>query len=175
MRKGFRSWGRVPFYLTATALMVAAFGIYPLLAVTNFTGGKIPPPYFAVPDSGGANNGPGQKDLTQMGWIEDPTTAGGGPFIDLFWSWDENTVSGGNTLDGCALFDNNGNTLIDFAICGSVNGKTNQMYLKSVTAYTCVDTRVDRCGGPAVKAAGAGDIVGGGLKVNPLSNKPQMN
>jgi hypothetical protein len=170
MRKGFRFGRRAPVYV-AVALILTCFGIFPLLAKTDFTDGKVPQPYFAVPDSGGANNGPGQKDLTQMGWIEDVSNPSS-PVIDLFWSWDEITVSGGNTLDGCALFDNNGNTLIDFAICGSINGKTNAMYLKTVTAYTCVDTRNDRCGGPAVKASAAGDIVGGALKVNPLGNMP---
>jgi hypothetical protein len=170
MRKGFR-FRRGLSISIAAALAIACFGIYPLLAKTDFTDGKIPPPYFAVPDTGGANNGPGQKDLTQMGWIEDVTTAGG-PYIDLFFSWDENTVSGGNTLDGCVLFDNNGNTLIDFAVCGSVNGKPNSMFLKSVTAYTCVDTRNDRCGSPVVKPYVAGDVVGGALKVSPLTNFP---
>jgi len=170
MRKGFRFGQRVPLYVAA-ALVLTCFGIFPLLAKTDFTDGKVPPPYFAVPDSGGANNGPGQKDLTQMGWIEDVSTPAN-PIIDLFFSWDEIAISGGNTLDGCALFDNNGNTLIDFAICGSVNGKTNAMFLKSVTAYSCVDTRNDRCGGPVVVPSAAGDIVGGALKVNPLSNMP---
>jgi hypothetical protein len=170
MRKGFRL-GRGVSFFSLSALMLACFGIFPLLAKTDFTDGKIPAPYFAVPDSGGANNGPGQKDLTQMGWFEDVSNASN-PVIDLFWSWDEVTVSGGNTLDGCALFDSNGNTLIDFAICGSINGKANAMYLKSVTAYTCVDSRNDRCGSPAVQSYGSSDIVGGGLKANPLSNPP---
>src|SRR5262245_56959338 len=171
MRKGFR-FGRLAWFVLI-ALLLACFGIFPLLAKTDFQDGKIPIPYFAIPDSGGANNGPGQKDLTQMGWIEDVTTAGG-PYIDLFWSWDENTVSGGNTLDGCALFDNNGNTLIDFAVCGTVNGKTNSMFLKTVTPYTCGDTRNDRCGTPTVKPYSTGEILGGALKASPLSNFPAI-
>jgi hypothetical protein len=109
-----------------------------------------------------------------MGWIEDVTTPDR-PYIDLFWSWDENTINGGNTLDGCALFDSNNNTLIDLAVCGTVtrtNGPSGGMFLKTVTAYTCVDSRNDRCGGPALKPHTAADIVGGGLKANPLVNMP---
>src|ERR1051325_1364978 len=153
MRKGFRIRRSFALFLLA-ALMFTIQGMLPVLAKTDFAGGKVPPPYFAVADSGGANNGPGQKDLTQMGWFEDVTTSGG-PYIDLFWSWDEITIGGGNTLDGCALFDSNGNTLIDFAICGSATGKSGGMYLKSVTAYTCIDSRNDRCGSPVVKSFAA--------------------
>jgi hypothetical protein len=172
MRNGFRVRVLASCFLFALAL--SCIGLLNLFAKTDFPGGDVPAPYFAVSDSGGANNGPGQKDLTQMGWFEDVSPATG-PVIDLFWSWDENTVSGGNTLDGCALFDHNNNTLIDTAVCGTVEKKSGQnpgMFIKAVTVYTCVDSRNDRCGGPAVKPYSAADIVGGGLKVNPTVNLP---
>ena len=175
MRNGFRVRVLVLLFLTAFAL--TCIEMIPLFAKVDFPGTAVPEPYFAVPDSGGANNGPGQKDLTQMGWFEDLTTPGG-PFIDLFWSWDEITVSGNNTLDGCALFDNNNNTLIDFAVCATIERKSGQsagMFLKAVTVYTCVDSRNDRCGGPTLKSYTAADIIGGGLKPNPLNNPPLAN
>src|SRR5215510_5541620 len=85
MRNGFRVRVLALCFLTALAL-TCTWMMLPLFAKVDFQNGKVPEPYFAVSDSGGANNGPGQKDLTQMGWIEDVTTSGG-PFIDLFWSW----------------------------------------------------------------------------------------
>src|SRR5262245_13815813 len=59
-----------------------------------------------VIDAQGANDQPGQKDLTVMGrWdhtnVLDPYYG----YLDIFWSWDDAKVSGGNSIDGCALFD----------------------------------------------------------------------
>ena len=56
----------------------------------------IPPNFFAVKDQQGANDQPGQKDLTQMGRDEsDPY------YYKLFWSWDETAAwtGSGNTGD----------------------------------------------------------------------------
>jgi hypothetical protein len=47
-----------------------------------------PPPYYIVNDLNGANDEPGQKDLTRMGRYDDP--AG---YLDIFWSWDEGTTA----------------------------------------------------------------------------------
>ena len=174
MRNGFRV--RVLASCFLTALVLTCFGMLTLFAITAFPDGKIPPPYFAVSDSGGANNGPGQKDLTQMGWFEDVTTSGG-PYIDLFWSWDEITVSGNNTLDGCALFDSDNDTMIETAVCGTViqtKGASAGMYLKSVTVYSCADSRNDRCANPILQSYADGDIAGGALKGDPLADLPLL-
>jgi len=135
----------------------------------------IPSIFFYVKDSGGANNGPGQKDLTLMGWYEDkgPLADASDDVLDLIWNWDEITVSGNNTLDACALFDSElpqGDGFINAAICGTVqkvNGPSGGMFLKSTTVYTCSNAKQDRCTNPALQAApSATDLLAGGLAVN---------
>ncbi len=89
-------------------------------------------------DSAGANDVPGQKDLTQM--CVDPVTG------EVTWNWDETSVNGANTLDGCALFDTDGDGYVNRALCISTTDGVN--YTK--TSYTCNDSAVDRCAGADV-------------------------
>jgi hypothetical protein len=137
----------------------------------------IPFQYFAVTDSGGANNGPGQKDLTQMGFYEDkgviadPTD----DVLDVVWSWDEISVSGNNTLDGCALFDSDGDTFINVSICATiqkVNGPSGGMFLAGTpTVYTCSDNKDDRCTNPSQQPAPSlANLIGGALVVDGAGN-----
>src|SRR5262245_49906185 len=51
-----------------------------------------------VNDTLGANDEPGQKDLTQL-CIDD---AGLPNTLQVTWNWDEISVSGNNTLDACS-------------------------------------------------------------------------
>lgn len=100
-------------------------------------------------DSAGANDEPGQKDLTKM--CIDSVTG------QISWNWDEISVNGANTLDGCALFDTDGDGFVNRAICIS----TTDGVTFTKTAYTCNDTRVDRCAGantgtPAVSTCSLG-------------------
>ena len=92
-----------------------------------------PPPYYVINDLNGANDEPGQKDLTRMGRYDDP--AG---FLDIFWSWDEGTT-GNNTLDACALFDSNGDGNVNYAICGTAkeDGGVMKQVSTSPKAYSC--------------------------------------
>lgn len=87
-------------------------------------------------DSAGANDEPGQKDLNEM--CIDSATG------QISWNWDETSVNGANTLDGCSLFDTDGDGNINKAIC--VSTTDGGSYTKTV--YTCsADSRVDRCAG----------------------------
>ena len=86
-------------------------------------------------DSAGANDEPGQKDLTQM--CIDPVTG------QISWNWDELSVNGANTLDGCALFDTDNDGFANRALCVS---STDGVAFTAI-AYTCNDSRVDRCAG----------------------------
>ena len=102
---------------------------------------------------GGRNDEPGQKDLTAQG-----TDTGDLPTaINVLWNWDETSVGGGNSLDGCTLFDaddsidDEGFGLVDFAFCAIVGNISNQnktLELKSTVLYTCGDDRNDRCSQP---------------------------
>ena len=102
--------------------------------------------------AGGRNDEPGQKDLTAQG-----TDTGDLPTeINVLWNWDETSVGGGNSLDGCTLFDTDlegeeGFGLVDFAFCAIVGNESNQnktLVLKSTVLYTCGDDRNDRCTQP---------------------------
>ena len=96
-------------------------------------------------DENGANDEPGQKDLTRHS-VDTGVPAGQ---LGVGWSWDETSISGGNTLDGCALFDSNGNARADKAVCVTVG---NPFPTVTTTVQNCPDTRVDRCGGETIPA-----------------------
>jgi hypothetical protein len=96
-----------------------------------------------VGDVQGANDEPGQKDLTaQSSAFHD------GSFYSA-WKWDDLSWSGKNTGDGCSLFNSGGNASnVDFAVCATIGGKT--PVLQTVVVYSCSDGRPDRCTNPEV-------------------------
>ena len=83
-------------------------------------------------DTAGANDEPGQKDLTQM-CVD---YAGLPDSIDMSWNWDETGWPGGNTGDACSLYDTDGDGLVNYALCVTVGGKP----------ATEQDTRLYSCG-----------------------------
>jgi uncharacterized repeat protein (TIGR01451 family) len=96
-----------------------------------------------VNDEQGANDEPGQKDLTQLTIDYDglPTS------VFVKWNWDEISWSGSNTGDGCALFDTDDDLFVDAAICVTISG--DPATLADVRLYECTaDAKVDRCTGP---------------------------
>lgn len=106
------------------------------------------PPGTCQADVDGANDEPGQKDVTQ--WCAEP---GDWMPYELYVAanWDDTTLTGNNTADVCSLFDTGSDGYVDFAVCtslrssGAVNG--NIVVLKSVQLYTCGNTKTDRCTG----------------------------
>lgn len=100
-----------------------------------------------IDTAGGRNDEPGQKDLTLQGTdTSDLPTE-----INVLWNWDETSVGGGNTLDGCALFDSDGDGNVNFAFCaivGNISNSNKTLELKSTVLYTCGDNRNDRCTQP---------------------------
>lgn len=97
-------------------------------------------PGDCVDDADGANDEPGQKDLTR-GCIE---TASRDP-VHVSWNWDITGLSGNNSADGCALFDTDLNGLADYAVCNSLRGTPPVQVPTYPVLYTCNDTRADRC------------------------------
>ncbi|MHB1318885.1 MAG: hypothetical protein ACYCYF_09740, partial [Anaerolineae bacterium] len=81
-------------------------------------------------DAGGANDEPGQKDLTLM--CSSPATGG----MDVAWDWDDIDWSGNNSGDACALYDTDNDGLVNNAVCVVING----------SPATVTDTRVYSCG-----------------------------
>ena len=94
-------------------------------------------------DEGGANDVPGQKDLT----LQFQDTANLPTSMIVGWNWDDTNWSGNNTGDGCALFDTNGNGRADYALCVSVGGNPAAIQSGYPLLYTCTDQKVDRCTG----------------------------
>jgi hypothetical protein len=102
-----------------------------------------PIPEECVTDVQGADDEPGQKDLSKF--CEVPGT--GGVFeLQASWNFDDLRWSGGNTGDSCGLFDTDGNGFADVALCVTVeSGPPASMQAGSPRLFTCGNDRPDRC------------------------------
>jgi hypothetical protein len=101
---------------------------------------------FSAIDEEGANDEPGQKDLTRLASDDSglPTS------LSVSWNWDITSQSGNNTADGCALFDSDNDGFANFALCEVWKGTppTGTPTHLETRLYNCNDSRVDRCAGP---------------------------
>src|SRR5215216_5936925 len=121
-----------------TTLIVIAFLL--ALGVAVFTSSGVRAALNCVDDTAGANDEPGQKDLTQL-----CVDSSGLPLtLQVTWNWDEISVSGNNTLDACSLYDTDGDGNVNFALC--VTDPTDDAI--TVTLYNCGDDANDRCTQP---------------------------
>ena len=129
-------------------LPVALLAAVSLVVLVSAAGGALFPTnpndpdlanYAITVDENGANDVPGQKDLSLQGVNVDnlPTS------INVMWDWDETSISGGNTLDACSLIDTDGDLNANMALCLTLGGQP--LEEQATTLYTCGDTRVDRC------------------------------
>ncbi len=94
-------------------------------------------------DQQGANDEPGQKDLTLMCY----DGAGLPTSVSVSWQWDEIAWSGNNTGDGCALFDSDNDGKANYSFCVIVGGDPAAQLAGSPKVYSCNDSRTDRCSG----------------------------
>ena len=98
----------------------------------------------SINDQDGANDEPGQKDLTKL-TID---YAGLPASVFVSWNWDEISWSGANTGDACALFDTDDDLNVDAAICVTISGDPADLF--DVRLFECTaDAKVDRCTGPS--------------------------
>jgi hypothetical protein len=95
-------------------------------------------------DEGGADDQPGQKDLTRHGVDGSNLPVS----LDVTWNWDTTGFSGQNTGDACSLFDNDDNGFVDFAVCVTINQDPAVQAATSPRLFTCGDDKVDRCTQP---------------------------
>ena len=124
--------------------------------------------YSIVPDDLGANDEPGQKDLTLQG-----TNNSVSGEVNVLWNWDDTSVGGGNTLDACTLFDTDGDGNANFAFCAIVGNesKSNKtLVLQKEVLYTCGDTRADRCSSQIAIVSQSPRTECGGLDANSATN-----
>jgi hypothetical protein len=101
-----------------------------------------------VNDIDGANDQPGQKDLTRFCL----DTAGLPVTLTVGWNWDETSWPGANTGDACALFDNDGNGNVDYSACVTVGGTPAALQVFGI--YSCGDASPDRCTQPTALVPG---------------------
>lgn len=122
--------------LFAAAQVVTAVG--PLFQPATASAAPI-----CVNDTAGANDEPGQKDLTKLcvDYAGVPTT------VSTTWNWDETGTSGANTMDACNLFDTDGDGNINYSVC--VTTEDDPAVLQTLTTYSCGDDKIDRCTSPA--------------------------
>ena len=140
---------RVSRALAAVVVMgvlVAGMG----LLATSVQAGNTPPTFTFVPDDAGANDEPGQKDLTA-----DASKFDADSDFWVAWKWDDTRWSGSNTGDACALFDEEGDGNADFAVCVTIGSPAQEL---STRVYSCTDARADRCtGSTLVDTEGSGE------------------
>ena len=99
-------------------------------------------PVVAIDDAG-PDDEPGQKDLNSLSIdYGDP----GATNLVVTFNFDSTSTTGANTLDGCALFDTDGDGFADYAQCQTIASDGTQ----TMSQYECTaDSRADRCAGPA--------------------------
>ena len=144
--------------------LVAILNVLAISAALSHSGiNSIPANFFKVVDEGGANDVPGQVDLTQMGRDDTDATK-----YKVFWSWDstDQWTGTGQTGDACALFDSDGNTNIDFVVCGQIENPNADASVVRQTAgstftFTCTDKKNDRCTGPTPVPHTASQVASG--------------
>lgn len=127
-----------------------------VLALMLVTGMLATTSALAVPsftfddDDQGANDEPGQKDLTAQASAVDSVSPN---HFFTAWKWDDTAWSGNNTGDGCSLFDTNDDGFVENAACATVEGGKGPapVTFDTVTLYSCNNKWADRCGNPVVE------------------------
>lgn len=114
-----------------------------VVATVTFTDSHISS-HVCVTDVQGANDEPGQKDLTKMCY----DYSGLSTSIATEWNWDDTAWPGTNTGDACALFDTDGDGNANYATCVTIeDGPPAVQVSGSPRVFSCNDTRSDRCAG----------------------------
>jgi len=140
--------------------------------VSNTEGSKIASTTFTDSpicqnDVEGADDEPGQKDLTRMcaDYANAPTT------VNTNWDWDDISWFGNNTGDACNLFDTDNDGKVNYAICVTIGGSP--AVIQSTTIYSCNDNNTDKCSGPTILSVSAGTSCS--VSINSLDPFPAGN
>lgn len=93
-------------------------------------------------DHSGANDEPGQKDLTKMcqDFAALPVS------LSISWNWDEITWTGANTGDACSLYDSDGDLKANYSLCVTISGSP--ATFQTTQLYRCGDDNAERCSNP---------------------------
>jgi hypothetical protein len=131
-----------PRWLALLAIVVVGGALMAAPVFADLGLHAIPDPGGFTADEAGANDEPGQKDLTAQG-----SSFHEGDFY-TGWKWDDTSWSGKNSGDGCNLFDEDDNGNADYVVCATIGTVQGALTLQSVTVYSCSDNRADRCTNP---------------------------
>ncbi len=119
------------------------------VGILAVVGSGIPGDAEFLTDDQGADDEPGQKDLNYM--ATDYTPSAGN--LAVWWGWDDVSFGalGGNTGDGCALFDTNTDGLADWSLCVTVDG--DPLAVQNIRLYQCTakSLKADYCAKPVLK------------------------
>lgn len=132
-------WHRVVLALVATAAF-AAVVFAPSVSAARTT-------VQVTVDQQGANDEPGQKDLTRF-TTDDAAPAG---TLVVSFNHDETGFSGNNTGDGCFLFDTDSDGNANAALCVTFGG--NPSMIQTTRLFTCGDASAFKCTNPQTEIA----------------------
>lgn len=135
---------RARWVLPCTLLAVSA------LLGSVFRADALPTPANCQADPGGANDRPGQRDVTRF-CVE----RGDGAPWELLAAiqLDETRVSGSNTIDSCALLNTDADAFANLAVCVTLRGGSGDLTeLKLLRLFICEDTKADKCMGSLLVA-----------------------
>lgn len=127
---------------TLVVIVMALFAGMMLTAGQASAAISFPAGMVFVNDEDGANDEPGQKDLTRLG-ID---YAGLPSSLQVSWNWDNTGWPGANTGDACAMFDTDSDGRVNYSLCAIVEG--DPAVYKGTRMYSCGDDKVDRCTNP---------------------------
>jgi uncharacterized repeat protein (TIGR01451 family) len=143
--------------LPTLALTAVLGGVVPwALALPAYAAGTLPVNFFTTVDTDGANDVPGQSDLTQFGRDDSDANV-----LKLAWDWDatDEWTGNGQTGNACALFDSDGDGNINYAVCVEVHNSNATTVVQSASGspnvLSCGDDKTDRCTNPSLVAFGA--------------------
>ncbi len=88
---------------------------------------------------------PNQQDVTGVGIASNWVNPGPATTIYLRFDFDDTTVSGANTLDGCWLVDTDQDGNVNRGLCFSLGGSP--VDLVSTRFFTCNDSTTSTCAG----------------------------
>jgi hypothetical protein len=102
-------------------------------------------------DVEGENDETGQKDTVQACIASNFDSTQPADTIYLRFDFDETSVNGGNTMDGCWILDTEPDGFGNLAVC-FVLGNSANLVLQSATGYDCNNTTPNTCPGATVNA-----------------------
>ena len=124
-------------YLRLIALVFAIASLFLLFAASQASAALV-----YANDEDGANDEPGQKDLTRHG----VDVTGLPTSLHVVWNWDSTGWNGNNTGDGCSLIDTDADGKVNYSVCVVI--EDDPAVWKETVLYSCGDDKVDRCTSP---------------------------